>query len=220
MKVLLLEDDYLYNVTIKEYLESNGYEVDDFNDGLEALDAIYSNTYSLLLLDIRVPQKDGYEILKEIRENEIYTPVIMITSLTDVYNLSIGYELGCSDYLKKPFELKELKYRVEHSIKLHCFKSSKDIVKIDNNFTYDVKTKALFKNKKEIDLTAQEKEFVSYLIQSIDYFVSLDTLQNVVWDGKDITYADIRMCVKRIREKTDKSFIINKKLVGYKIGKK
>lgn len=220
MRVLLLEDDYLYKVTIKDYLENNDYIVDDFDDGLEALDAIYSNTYSLLLLDIRVPGKDGYEILKDIRENDIQTPVIMLTSLTDINNLSIGYELGCSDYLRKPFELKELKYRLEYIIKTHCFKSSKNIVKIDDIFTYDVKTKTLYKNEKEVDLTAQEKELVSYLIQNIDYFVSLDTLQNVVWDGREITYSDIRMCVKRVREKTDKSFIINKKLVGYKIGKK
>lgn len=220
MKVLLLEDDYLYNVTIKEYLENNGYEVDSFDDGLDAIDAIYTNTYSLLLLDIRVPQKDGYEILKEIRENDIQTPVIILTSLTDINNLSIGYELGCSDYIRKPFELKELKYRIEYIVKTHCFKSSKDLVRIDDCFTYNVKMKVLFKEEKEVDLTAQEKEFVSYLIQSMDYFVSLDTLQDIVWEGKEITYADIRMCVKRIREKTDKSFIINKKLVGYKIGKK
>lgn len=220
MKVLLLEDDYLYSVTIKDYLESNGYEVDDYDDGLEALDAIYDNNYLLLLLDIRVPKKDGYEILKEIRENDVQTPVIMLTSLTDINNLSMGYELGCSDYLRKPFELKELKYRIEYIIKTHCFKSSKDIVTINEVFTYDVKTSSLFKNEEEVNLTAQEKDLVSYFVQTMDCFVSLDTLQNVVWEGKEISYADIRMCIKRVREKTDKSFIINKKMVGYKLDKK
>ena len=108
MKILLLEDDYLYKVTIQDFLDSNGYQVDDYDDGLEALDAIYSNTYALLLLDIRVPSMDGYEILKDIRSNGIQTPVIILTSLTDIQNLSLGYELGCSDYLRKSFELKEL----------------------------------------------------------------------------------------------------------------
>jgi len=218
MKVLLLEDDYLYKVTIQDFLEANGYEVDDYDDGAEALDAIYENSYALLLLDIRVPSLDGYEILKDIRLNGIQTPVIMLTSLTDIQNLSLGYELGCSDYLRKPFELKELKYRVDYIIKTHNFKSSEDLIKIDEVYSYDTKTTTLLKNGKSIDLSTIEIGLVSYLVQNKNYYVSLDTLQNVVWEGRDITYTDIRMCVKRVREKCDKDFIKNKKLVGYKIG--
>ncbi len=99
---------------VLKILEDEGYIVDDFDDGNLALDAIYANSYSILLLDIRVPGISGYEILKEIRDNQIKTPVIMLTSLTDINNLSLGYELGCSDYLKKPFEIKEL--NIEWSI--------------------------------------------------------------------------------------------------------
>lgn len=218
MKILLLEDDYLYKVTIQDFLEANGYEVDDYDDGAEALDAIYENTYALLLLDIRVPSLDGYEILKDIRANGVQTPVIMLTSLTDIQNLSLGYELGCSDYLRKPFELKELKYRVDYIIKTHNFKSSEDLVKIDELYSFETKSKTLFKKEKSVDLGNYEMELVSCLVQNRGRFISLDTLQNVVWEGKDISYADIRMCVKRVRDKCDKDFIKNKKLVGYKIG--
>jgi len=218
MKILLLEDDYLYKVTIQDFLEAHGYEVDDYDDGIEALDAIYSNSYALLLLDIRVPNLDGYEILKDIRANGIQTPVIMLTSLTDIQNLSLGYEIGCSDYLRKPFELKELKYRVEYIIKTHNFKSNEDLIKIDELYSYDMKRKTLFKGENIVELSTIEIGLVSYLIQNKNYYVSLDTLQNVVWEGKDISYSDIRMCVKRVREKCDKNFIKNKKLVGYKIG--
>jgi len=218
MKILLLEDDYLYKVTIQDFLEVNGYEVDDYDDGIEALDAIYSNTYSLLLLDIRVPSMDGYEILKDIRANAIQTPVIMLTSLTDIQNLSLGYELGCSDYLRKPFELKELKYRIDYIIKTHNFKSSEDLIKIDGLYSFETKSKTLFKSEKSVDLGHYGAELVSYLVQNRGRYISLDTLQNVVWEAKDISYADIRMCVKRVREKCDKDFIKNKKLVGYKIG--
>jgi DNA-binding response OmpR family regulator len=161
---------------------------------------------------------DGYEILKDIRANGVQTPVIMLTSLTDIQNLSLGYELGCSDYLRKPFELKELKYRVDYIIKTHNFKSSEDLIKIDEVYSYDIKTKTLFKSNQTIELSTTEIELVSYLVQNNGYYISLDTLQNVVWEGKDISYADIRMCVKRVRQKCDKDFIKNKKLVGYKIG--
>lgn len=218
MKILLLEDDYLYRVTIKDFLEANSYGVDDYEDGNEALDAIYENSYALLLLDIRVPGIDGYEILKDIRANGIKTPVIILTSLTDIHNLSLGYELGCSDYLRKPFELKELKYRIEYTIKTHCFKSSEDVVDVDEQYCFNTLTKTLQKNSKNVDLSAHESELVSYLIQNIGCFVSLDTLQQVVWEGREITYGDIRMCVNRVRQKCDKDFIVNKKLVGYKIG--
>lgn len=218
MKLLLLEDDYLYKITIKDFLEANGYSVDDFESGDEALEAIYNNFYSLLLLDIRVPEIDGYTILKEIRDNGLDVPVIMLTSLTDIDNLSLGYELGCSDYIRKPFELKELKYRVEHLIKMHHFKSTSNFLKIDEIYSYDTKGSILYKNNETVDLSASEIELVSFLVQNKGTFISLDTLQNVVWEGKEITYADIRMCIKRIRDKCDKEFITTKKFVGYKIG--
>lgn len=218
MKILLLEDDYLYKITIKDFLEANHYVVDDFEDGDAALDAIYSNSYALLLLDIRVPGIDGYEILKDIRANNITTPVIMLTSLTDIYNLSLGYELGCSDYLRKPFELKELKYRVDYTIKTHCFKSAEDTITIDEIYSFDTKTRTLFKNGENTNLSSSEMKLISYLIQNKGYFVSIDTLQNVVWEGKEITYSDIRMCIKRVRAKCDKDFIVTQKFVGYKIG--
>ena len=218
MKILLLEDDYLYRVSIQDFLEANGYEVDDYDDGEEALDAIYTNTYTLLLLDIRVPSMDGYEILKDIRANGIKTPVIILTSLTDIQNLSLGYELGCSDYLRKPFELKELKYRVEYIIKTHNFKSSEDIIEISDTYSFDTKTKTLLKNSQSVDLGKHGIDLVSFLVQNRGNYISLETLKDIVWDGRDISYADIRMCVKRVREKCDKDFISNKKLVGYKIG--
>ena len=218
MKILLLEDDYLYKVTIKDFLEEFDYIVDDFDDGDDALEAIYKNNYSLLLLDIRVPGMDGYEILKQIRENEVITPVIMLTSLTDIHNLSLGYELGCSDYLRKPFELKELKYRIDYTIKTHCFKTPSKSVKIAQNYLFEIEAKRLMKDGAVVELSATEKELVSYLVQNRGYFVSIDSLQNVVWEGRDISYADIRMCVKRVRQKCTKEFIINKKMVGYKIG--
>jgi DNA-binding response OmpR family regulator len=218
MKILLLEDDYLYKITIKDFLESNGYIVDDFESGDEALEAIYTNTYTLLLLDIRVPEIDGYTILKEIRENGIDIPVVMLTSLTDIDNLSLGYELGCSDYLRKPFELKELKYRLEHLIRTYHFNSSQSYKIIDTIYKFDIKNNLLLKDDKPVDLTAHELQLVSFLVQNKGRFISLDTLQNIVWEGREITYADIRMCIKRVRDKCDKEFIKTKKFVGYKVG--
>ncbi|MCF6172196.1 MAG: helix-turn-helix domain-containing protein [Campylobacteraceae bacterium] len=67
-------------------------------------------------------------------------------------------------------------------------------------------------------MSATERELVSYLVQNRGYFVSIDSLQNVVWEGRDVSYADIRMCIKRVRKKCGKEFIVTKKMIGYKIG--
>lgn len=218
MKILLLEDDYLYKMSIKDFLEANRYSVDAYEEGDKALDAIYTSTYDLLLLDIRVPKIDGYEILKEIRSNGIKTPIIMLTSLTDIENLSLGYELGCSDYLRKPFELKELKYRVEHLIRTCTYKSLENQVKIDDRHSFDTSKGILYSFEKPVDLSAKEQMLVAYLVQNKGYFVSIETLHDVIWENKEISYADIRMCIKRVRNKCGNDFIENKKLVGYRVG--
>ena len=218
MRVLLLEDDYLYKVSIKEFLEEFNYQVDAFEDGQDALDAIYDNSYTALLLDIRVPTVDGFKILQKIRKDGIKTPVIILTSLTDIEDLSLGYELGCSDYIKKPFELRELKYRLEQIIKRNLFNSQDEFVQLEDSYKFNVLTKQLFKDETEIELSAIEQQLVNFLVKNRGVYQSLDTLQYEVWEGKDISYSDIRMCIKRVRAKTQKEFIKTKKFVGYKIG--
>jgi len=218
MRVLLLEDDYLYKVSIKEFLEEFNYQVDAFEDGQDALDAIYDNSYTALLLDIRVPTVDGFKILQKIRKDGIKTPVIILTSLTDIEDLSLGYELGCSDYIKKPFELRELKYRLEQIIKRNLFNSQDEFVQLEDSYKFNVLTKQLFKGDTEIELSAIEQQLVNFLVKNRGVYQSLDTLQYEVWEGKDISYSDIRMCIKRVRAKTQKEFIKTKKFVGYKIG--
>jgi DNA-binding response OmpR family regulator len=219
MKILLLEDDYLYKISIKEFLEELDFEVDDFDNGDEALDAIYENRYNLLLLDIRVPGIDGFTLIEKIREENINTPVIILTSLTDMSNLSKGYELGCNDYLKKPFDLIELRYRIDQLIKNKCFASDENIILLHDNFAFDIQKNILYKDQKPIDLTQKESEVISFLIQNRGFYISIESLHENIWDNKDIQYADIRMCIKRIRDKTDKNFIITKRFVGYKIDK-
>lgn len=218
MKILLLEDDYLYKISIKEFLEDIDFEVDDFENGDDALDSIYESRYDLLLLDIRVPGMDGFELVETIRKNNILTPVIILTSLTDISSLSKGYELGCNDYLKKPFDLIELKYRIEQLIKSNCFSSNENIIKL-KGYSFDIQKSILYKNEKSIELTQKESEVLSFLIQNRGIYVSIESLHENIWENKEIQYADIRMCIKRIRNKTDKDFILTKRFVGYKIDK-
>ena len=217
MNILLLEDDFDYKNSIKEYLESLDYSVDDFENGDDAFSAIYEKNYHLLILDIRVPGINGYEIVKNLRENNNSIPVIFISSLTDINNLSMGYELGCNDYIKKPFSPKELKYRVEQLIKSYYFTLNEKRIKIDDTFSYDTSTMQLYKNNELVNLTKKELEVVFCLITKKNCYVTIEQLRSEVWEDRYINEADIRVFIKNIREKTSKEFIKTKRGLGYKI---
>ena len=219
MKILLLEDDYSYRVSIKEFLESLDYEVDDFENGQDALDAVFENDYALLLLDVRVPTISGHEVVKAVRENDIDVPIIFVTSLTDIDDLSIGYEMGCNDYIRKPFALKELKYRVNQTINSFQFNTSKSNIKLSYNFAYDLDKHELMKDGEYIKLTIVEQRIMQFLIRRLGSFSTTNEMTTTLWDDDFITDADLRMHIKRIRDKTEKNLIINSRGLGYKIEK-
>jgi DNA-binding response OmpR family regulator len=218
IKILLLEDDFLYKESIKEFLEELDFVVDDFDNGEDALNAIFETKYDLLLLDIRVPKIDGFSLVKYVRESNIDTPIIILTSLTDIKDLSHGYTLGCNDYIRKPFDMIELKHRIEQQIKNH-FQSSEDSINLQFGYKFSIKKMILSLDNIIVELTQKELELVSFLIQNRGFFVSIESLHENVWENKEISYADIRMCIKRIREKTNSNFIVTKRFLGYKIEK-
>lgn len=217
MKILLLEDDYNYNESIKEYLEFLGYEVDAFFNGEDALDAIMENCYYLLLLDVKVPKINGHELIKMIKEVNNKTPIIIMTSLIDIDNIAIGYELGCDDYLKKPFELKELELRISTLIKKHYGTDSDSEFKLACGYVFNFAEGILSKDDKEIVLTQKEKDLVTFLVNRKNTFCEIEDLRQEVWEGKEISYAVIRMHIKKIRTKTGKDFIKSSRGLGYKI---
>lgn len=219
MKILLLEDDYSYRTSIKEYLLSLEYEIDDFENGKDALNAIFENTYDLLLMDIIVPDITGYEILKEVRKSEIEVPIILVTSLTDVDDLSIGYELGCNDYIRKPFSLKELKYRITQAINSFHFKSNTNKIRLTGDYVFDLDNCELTLEKQYIKLTNIEQKIIDFLIRRRGQFCTTQDMVTSIWDDDFISDADLRMHIKRIRDKTLKGLIVNSRGLGYKIEK-
>ena len=114
MKILLLEDDLILSEVIIEHLEYYNYQVISVFNGLEAEELIYREKFDLLLLDVNVPFLNGFELLKELRASNNKTPVIFITSMNTPQNVEEGFSLGANDYLKKPFEMIELKARIEN----------------------------------------------------------------------------------------------------------
>ncbi len=219
MKILLLEDDYSYRTSIKEYLLSLGFEVKDFENGQKAFDSIMNEYYSLLLLDVRVPGLSGYEIIKMVRENEIDVPIILVTALTDIEDLSTGYEIGCNDYIRKPFILKELKYRINQTINKFHFNTNKNKIKLPENFIFDLEKYELLQNGEVVPLTHIERKIIIYLIKKSGAFSTTTDMINRIWYNDFISDADLRMHIKRIRDKSSKTLIINARGLEYKIEK-
>ena len=218
MRLLLLEDDVAYRESMEEYLQGLGYEVESFGDGREALDALFERHYHLLLLDVRVPGMSGYEILRTLREEGNEIPIILVTSLTDIDNLSVGYELGCNDYIRKPFATRELRYRIEQLLKQFYFQSNQKEVFLPADHRYDLHRQALLDPKgQEIPLSGRERDVLEYLVTHIGQFVPVEELWQELWGGKSVTEADIRMCIKGIRDKSDASLIVNRRGRGYRI---
>jgi len=217
MKILILEDETVLALSMREFLEDSGYEVDCFTHSDEAYDAIYDKVYDLLLLDVKVPgEKNGFEMLEELRKEDNKTPAIFITSLTDIDDLSRGYECGACDYIRKPFDLAELKLRVEQVMKLQCFSSSEETIDLPSGYKYDLKKMKLTFHDESIVLAKTETKILELLIKKRGSVVNCEMFWEEIW-GEWVDSANIRVQVGNLRKKLEKNFIKNVRGVGYSI---
>ncbi len=217
MKILILEDESMLALSMQEFLEDSGYEVDCFSHSEDAHDAVYDKVYDLLLLDVKVPgEKNGFEILKTMRDEGVAIPAIFITSLTDIDDLSRGYECGACDYIRKPFDLAELKLRVEQVIKMHCFSSSEELIDLPYGYTYSVKNMKLSMGEETIQLAKTEAKILELLIKQRGNVVSYEMFWEEVW-GEWVDPTNIRVQVGTLRKKLKDDFIKNVRGVGYSI---
>ena len=217
MKILILEDESILALSMREFLEDCGYEVNCFSHSEEAYDAIYETVYDLLLLDVKVPgEKNGFEMLELLRKDGNKTPAIFITSLTDIDDLSRGYECGACDYIRKPFDLAELKLRVEQIIKLHCFSSTDESIELPFGYSYDVKKMKLTFENENIILAKTEAKILELLIKQRGNVVSYEMFWEEIW-GEWIDPTNIRVQVGTLRKKLKHDFIKNIRGVGYSI---
>ena len=217
MKILILEDERILAISMREYLEDCGYEVLCYTQSDSAYDAIYEQSYDLLLLDVKVPGVlNGFEMVEQLRKDGNKTPAIFITSLTDIEDLSRGYECGACDYIRKPFDLAELKLRVEQVVKLQCFGSEDEKIVLPYGYSYDVSKMKLTLNDESITLAKTETKILELLIKQRGSIVSCEMFWEEVW-GEWVDSANIRVQVGNLRKKLEKDFIKNVRGLGYSI---
>ncbi|ADR34495.1 two component transcriptional regulator, winged helix family [Sulfuricurvum kujiense DSM 16994] len=215
MKILLLEDEQMLSEAIHEYLLSLGHRVELFFDGAEALDALKKETFDLLILDINVPGIDGLDLLEQLHALKIRPPAIYISALVDIEGISRAYDLGCYDYLKKPFHLKELALRIDKVMQSCAIPQNH--LRLSKSYGYDASTSTLMCDNVTQTLTKRQLQIIDLLARNRGRVVDFDQFRAYVWDEEYVDNATIRAEVSRFKKSLKEDFIQNIRALGYMI---
>ncbi|MDD3462040.1 MAG: response regulator transcription factor [Sulfurospirillaceae bacterium] len=216
-RLLLLEDDINLSETVCEFLEEHGYEVKVVYDGKEAEEVLYEERFDVLLLDVNVPFKNGFAILKDVRAQNNTAPAIFLTSLNGMEDLSLGYQSGCDDYIRKPFELKELLLRIETLLKREFFHAISEKVHITKHVEYDAKTHSLYVENKEVFLQNKEAKLLKLFLQKQNEIIPHEVIMCELWDYEEVpSESALRTYIKNLRKIIGKDRIVSVKKLGYK----
>lgn len=201
-KILIAEDEKQIGKVMKLYLEKEGYNVTLANDGKVAENLIEENIYDLAVLDVMMPYKDGWYLLRKIKSLNKYTQVIITSARGEEEDRIFGFELGADDYMVKPISMRELVLRVK--LRINSFKNE-DINEIKLcDLRIDDNNRRIFEKEKEIILTPKEYDLLMFLIKNKNKVFTREDLITSVW-GYDF-YGDTRTIdthVKKLREKVE-----------------
>ena len=204
-RLLVVDDEADICELLRLYFENEGYEVRSAKDGVEGLEYFKVYEPDLVLLDVMLPKKDGWQVCREIREISS-KPIIMITAKGDVFDKVLGLELGADDFIVKPFDMKEISARVKAVLRRYTsygVQSDNEVVRFDNieisKQQYELKLRG-----KRVDIPPKELELLYFLALNNNKVFTRDQLLDKVWGFDylgDSRTVDVH--IKRIREKID-----------------
>ncbi len=214
MKILLLEDDYALHMAIKESIELEGHSVTSYFDGLNAYEEI-SSIFDLFILDINVPNINGIEILTHIKQRYKSAYVIIISASIDIVSIKKAYKEKCDDYIKKPFYIEELLYKICNLDSTTSYEILKD------GFYYNIDNRTLLnKDNKIVSLTKKENLLLLLLLNNKNNIVTHNQIINYVYEDKVPLESSIRSLMRRLREKLPEGTINTLSGQGYCIESK
>lgn len=216
MKILIVDDEKMIRDVIKEYCLSENFLVDDAENGIVALNKLQTNTYDLMVLDIMMPEMDGFTMLKELPKNK-RIPTIVLSARGEEYDKLLGFELGIDDYLTKPFSPNELIARIKAIIN-RCSNTLLNIYKLDS-LEVNFSSHYLKIDDKIVNITPKEFEILTYLIENKGIAISREQLLSTLW-GYDY-FGDDRTVdthIKMLRSNLGKyrKHIVTVRGIGYK----
>ena len=201
MKVLIIEDEYSLADAIRESLEREHLEVTIVTNGLDGEDEALTGLYDLILLDIMLPKKNGFDILKTIKDEKVKTPIIILTAKSELDDKLNGLENGADDYITKPFHMKELLARVKIILK----RSSN--IEDTNTLTYgdlklDLSTGKLICNNNEVAINGKELNLMEVLLINKEQIVDKNVLTDKIWGyDSDAEYNSVEVYISFLRKK-------------------
>ncbi len=212
--ILVIDDDSVIRSLLKRYLFENGFLVTVAEDAIDAENLISSIKFDLIVTDKMMPEKDGVDFVRDIRKLNNNTPVIMLTAMGDIDNKILGFENGVDDYVAKPFEPKELLYRIQSILKRT--KSNVNEVIIFGDFSFDMKSEVLKKNDDVVKLTSEQRKIMNVFLKNVNSIVSRNDFMEVLnfSDERNIDVAIARLR-KKIETK-DEKYITTVRNEGYK----
>ena len=215
-QILLVEDDETLSELISEYLSEQGYDVTVRTDAKAALDTAYERNFDILILDVKLPKGDGFSLLRELRRLGDDTPAIFTTSLNALQDLEIGYKSGCDDYLKKPYELKELLLRIQILIKRKFSHVNNEFIELNGGYKFYPSSKTLRQNGQIVNLSNKESELLALFLENKNALLSKETIFEKIWNyGEEPSELSLRVYVKNLRRILGKDAIINRRGDGY-----
>jgi DNA-binding response OmpR family regulator len=222
MRILIVEDEHRIATSMKKGLEQESYAVDISFDGQDGYDKATIEDYDLIILDRMLPEMDGVDICKNLRKENIHTPILMLTAKGELNDKVTGLDSGADDYLIKPFAFEELLARIRALIRRP--RDEVGTVLSYDDLTLNTLTHEIFRGDVEIRLSQKEYALLEYLLRHVKKTVTKDQIISHVWNyDADILPNTLEAFIKNLRKKIDRNFPEKKSLIqtvrgfGYKI---
>lgn len=222
MNLLLVEDDEILGTLVKQTLEGKQYQVDLTEFGKDGIEKALTNSYACIVLDLGLPDIDGLEVCKSVREKGIQTPVLILSAYDNINRKVDGLQYGADDYLTKPFENQELLARIEALIRRSQIGKEREILKW-KELELNLISRTFFVNGAKVNLTNNEFDLMAYFLKNPDRTISPEELAGEVWNLKfdrKTNYVNVYLSYirKKIKEHSSKKYFITIRKKGFRLG--
>lgn len=204
----LVEDDTVFMALMHNFFEKRGWVCDDFSDVEAVLNEVGKTVYDLYIIDINLPESDGIALLKELRKSYPSVPVIMVSGYTDIETIMDAYDVGCDEYLKKPFDLRELEIKVTKLM-------NEELLSLSANVKYDIAGRLLFVDDEEIHLSLKESNLLHTFMTNVNRPLTHSYLESVIWGGVEDNGHALRNLILRLRKRIGAGIIDTVQGKGY-----
>jgi two-component system alkaline phosphatase synthesis response regulator PhoP len=217
-RILLVEDEESLVLTLTDRLVSEGYVIESAGDGLTALDRASNEQFDLILLDVALPGKNGFDVCRDLRQRGVETPVLMLTARGQVVDRVVGLKLGADDYLTKPFDMMELLARIEALFR----RSRSSVAQSADSYAFgdvrvDFRRAVVTRGGKDVELSGLELRLLRYFVEHRGSLLSRDELLDKVWGyGATLATRTVDVHVAQLRQKIGAEYVVTVHGLGYK----